>query len=109
MNRRVCKVDNFKVNVVVFTLLCVFIGSCQIAAAPQEGSKSVDKPDNVIHTECSSEKYADLIGADYDLVSDQIAHHRHIRPGYKYTQQYISERLNIVTNEKGQITAVKCG
>ena len=109
MNRSVYKVDSFKLKVVAFILSCVFIGSCQIAAAPQEGNTSVGKSDNVIHTECSSEKYADLIGRDYDQVSDQIAHHRHIRPGYKYTQEYISERLNIVTNEKGQITAVKCG
>ena len=92
-------------------LFClVFAAGCTVPPKEQEPIK-IKNPERKGDTEvsCNIEDHRHLVGKDYQEVKSELPQHRWKRPGYMYSQEYISDRLNIVTDENGIIIAVKCG
>ncbi len=77
----------------------VFISSCSMTQQ-QENSSEIA---------CQASDYSYLVGKVYEDVKSEIPQHRWKRPDYMYTDDYISDRLNVETDKSGIIVAVKCG
>ncbi len=58
---------------------------------------------------CGSAKYQYMIGQNYQGIKSELPKHRWKRPEYKYTQNYVAKRLNIITNNDENVISIKCG
>ncbi len=83
----------------VALLSIVFISGCSVSQQQKNDSEIA----------CQAGDYSHLVGKVYDEVKSELPEHRWKRPDYMYTDDYISDRLNVETDESGIIVAVKCG
>ena len=88
-----------KLSIKMALLCVVFISACSVAQQ-QEGEAKIA---------CQASDYSYLVGKFYEDVKSKLPQHRWKRPDFMYTDDYISDRLNVETDESGIIVAVKCG
>ncbi len=82
-------------------LACLILCLAATACAPLH----MDGPDA-----CGASGYQTLVGVNVAAVTlPADLKHRIIRPGDVVTQDYRAGRLNIRTDENGQIVSVSCG
>jgi len=84
----------------ILVCIIVFASSC---ATTQE------QEEDLIKASCPANNYQHFVGKVYKNIKLKLPIHRWKRSGYLYSQEYISDRLNIVTDEKGIIIAIRCG
>ena len=101
---------NKKMLVQTLLFCSVIIVGC---VAPQEQEQTMKiknaKKQGESEASCPADTHQHFIGELYQNVRSQLPEHRWKRPDYMYTQGYISDRLNVVTDAKGIIVAIKCG
>ncbi len=58
---------------------------------------------------CGSGEYKYMVGQNYLNIKPKLPKHRWKRPEYKYKQNYVAKRLNVITNNDGNVISIKCG
>ncbi len=96
---------------IAFFCIIFFIG-CSTAQNQQDltlDDHTNTKDDESSSASCYADQYVHFIGMVYEDVKSELPKHRWKQPGFMYTGEYISDRLNVETDESGAIIALKCG
>ncbi len=96
-------------------LLCVFLIGCKSAPQQDKNASYIPlkikntKPEGSAQGSCTPPEQQKFVGKMYKNVKLEVPPHRWKRHGYKYSQQFVAGRLNIITNKSGMITKINCG
>jgi hypothetical protein len=92
-------------------LLVLTLTACASAPMPDAPADADAALPAAVNDTCGASMYSELIGkpADGPGVPGESRLNRHIKPDSQVTADYVAQRMNIESDDKGVIRKINCG